>query len=323
MARFELAALLIQLWVVPADPVHDVTLELAGHSGQDVDEAVRVGRDEVDWRVARAHLAHGRRDRKPPTTRVSRVSEMAAADEPEYDPAFPSLDGRQVGVERVTPCIVQALPVVLRGTGCLARLVVRELDFLESTVQLVPLDLIRDERGDQVVDVRSRGDEHRQRVLAVVVPAAPASRRLDRLPREDVSVKDGPKALWALAHDHVAAAADRRRQPPNRVQESTHVGLGLGSQWMQNRAHAEVRLNERFDLDVARALQHGGVGPYVKLDGMLAGPARPGRRFHPANIDGAPRPKPLSSLRLRDSRGRHLQNLDALREESECEALCS
>ena len=91
------------------------------------------------------------------------------------------------------------------------------------------------------------------------------------------ALKHGPKTLRALAHDHVAAAADRLRQPADRVQQSAHVGLRVGGQWMEDGAHAQVGLHEGFDLDVARALQHGRVGPHVELDGMLAGPARPGR----------------------------------------------
>jgi hypothetical protein len=65
---------------------------------------------------------------------------------------------------------------------------------------------------------------------------------------------------------------DGGRQAPDRVEEGAHVGLGLRRQRMQHRAHPEVRLDERFDLDVARALQHRRVRADVQLDGVLSGP---------------------------------------------------
>ncbi len=109
--------------MVGADPIHDVAFKLARHPGQHIDEAVRVGRNEIDRRVARAHLAHRARDRKPPTARVSRIADMTSADEPQHDPAFLALDGRQVGVESVSPRLMQTAPVVLCRSGRLPRLV--------------------------------------------------------------------------------------------------------------------------------------------------------------------------------------------------------
>ncbi len=89
-------------------------------------------------------------------------------------------------------------------------------------------------------------------------------------------MKDRPEALWALAHHDVPAPADRVRKAPDRIEQRSHVGLGLGGQRVQHGAHAQVRLHERLDFDLARALQHGGVGPYVKLDRVLPGPTRAG-----------------------------------------------
>ena len=76
-------------------------------------------------------------------------------------------------------------------------------------MQLVPLDLVGDQRRDEVVDVRGGRDQDGQRVT-VLVPAAPTGRRFHRLPAEDVGSKDGFEPLRALAHDHRAAAADGR-----------------------------------------------------------------------------------------------------------------
>jgi hypothetical protein len=144
-------------------------------------------------------------------------------------------------------------------------------------MELVPLDLVRDESRDEIVDVRRGRDENGERVLAIVVPAAPPGGRFDRLPGMDVGVEHGPKALRALTHDDMPAAADRIREPADRVEQSTHVDLRLGGQRVQHRAHAQVGLHKRLDLDLARALQHGRVGAHVELHRVLAGPARAGR----------------------------------------------
>ena len=141
-------------------------------------------------------------------------------------------------------------------------------------MQLVPFDLKCDEGGHKVVDVRRRGDEHSERVLAVVVPATAAGGRLDPLPAQDVRAEDRLETLRALAHDHAPAVIDRGRQASHRVEERAHVGLRLRRLRMKHRAHEEVGLDERLDLDVARALEHGRVRAYVQLDGVLAAPAR-------------------------------------------------
>src|SRR4029077_9084267 len=78
----ELAPLLVQLRIVDANEVEDVLLELARDTGEDVHEAVRVRRHEVDRRLAQPHLVHHRLDGLPPATRVPRISEMASADQP-------------------------------------------------------------------------------------------------------------------------------------------------------------------------------------------------------------------------------------------------
>ena len=141
-------------------------------------------------------------------------------------------------------------------------------------MQLVPLDLEGDHRGHEVVNVRLGGDEHRQRVLAVVIPTPPPSRSLHRVPVQDVRAEHRAEPLRALAHDDPPASRDRRRQAPHGIEQGAHIGLRLGRERMKDRTHEKVRLDQRFDLDVARALQHGRVGADVELDGVLAAPTR-------------------------------------------------
>ena len=103
-------------------------------------------------------------------------------------------------------------------------------------MQLVPLDLVRDEGGHEVVDVGRGGDEDGEGV-ATVVPAAAAGRRFDGLPAEDVCAEHRSKALRALTHEHTPAANDRARKASYRVEEGAHVDLGLGREGVENRSH--------------------------------------------------------------------------------------
>src|ERR1700736_4095773 len=66
LARLDVAELAEELRVVLADVIGDLPLEPAGHTGEDVDEAVQVGGDEVDRRAVEAHLVHRGADRLPP-----------------------------------------------------------------------------------------------------------------------------------------------------------------------------------------------------------------------------------------------------------------
>ncbi len=204
------------------------------------------------------------------------------------------LDRGEVGVELLAPRLAKAAPVIWRGAGSLPGFLVRKSDVLKRAMQLVPLDLKRDQGRHEVVDVRCRRDQDGQRVLAVVVPAPATRRGLDRLPAHDLRAQDGLESLRALAHDNAAAAADRGRQPPHGVEQRTHIGLWLRGERVEDRSHPEMGLDQRLDLDVTRALQHGRVRAHVQLDCMLSAPTGSGRGLHEATIE--PRP------------GRDLQN---------------
>ena len=251
---------------------------------------MRVGRDEVDGRVEHAQLGHRPGDGQPPAGGHARVAEVAAADQPQTDVAFVFLHELQRRVEALAPGLMQALPVILAGAGGLARRLLGEVHALQRLVQLVPLDLIGDQRRHEVVNVGHGRDEHRERA-SVLVPAPAPGWSLQRLPLHDVRAEDCLEALRALAHHHVPAVLDGPRQPARRVEERTHVALRLARKRVQHRAHADVRLHQRVDLDLARALQHRRVRAHVELDGVLAAsPAGVGGRFHLPTIEITPRP---------------------------------
>src|SRR5712692_5614774 len=208
VAGLELAPFLVQVTIVDANEIEDVLLELARDPGEDVDQAVRVRRHEVNRRLTQTHLVHDRLDWLPPATRVARISEVAAADQPQDDPALVSFDRGESGVEFVAPSLAQAFPVALGGARCVSGGGVVERDVLQQAVQLVPLDLVGDEGRHQVVDVRWRGDQDRKRV-ATVIPTAASSGRFDRLPAEYVRAEHRSEPLRALAHEHSTAASNR------------------------------------------------------------------------------------------------------------------
>src|SRR5260370_20363395 len=106
VAGCELASFLVQVGIVDANEVEDVLLELARDPGEDVDQAMRVRRHEVDRRLTQTHLVHDRLDWLPPATRVACISEMAAADQPQDDPALVSFDRGESGIKSLTSCLM-------------------------------------------------------------------------------------------------------------------------------------------------------------------------------------------------------------------------
>ena len=168
---------------------------------------------------------------------------------------------------------------------------------LEERVHLVPLQLVGDQRRDQVVDIRSRGDQGGDGLLAVVVPAPPARRRLDLLPAEDVHVQLGADRTRALAEDDPAAVGDRSRKAAGGVDERAHVDLGLGGERMERALHADVGLLQSLDPDLAGALEHRRVGPHIELDRVPSGRAQAeGRVFHSRPVYFLALPQPLQKV---------------------------
>ncbi len=293
LPALKLPGFFVQLRMVPSNPVADFGIELPGHAGQDIDEAVGVGRHEVDRRFADTQLVHRRCDRQPPSAGVARVTQVGAADKTHHDFAFLAFDLHQGLVEARAPRLPQPAPVVLARACGHARMVAVDRHVLERDVKLVPFNLIGDKRGDEVVDVRVGRDQY-GKGGAVLVPA-PASRgRLDRFPAENVGPEHSLEALWALTHHHVTAAADGVGQPSDCIEQRSHVGLRLGRERVQDRAHAQMSLHQGLDLDLARALQHRGVGAHVELDGVPAGPPDFRRRLHRANYESLDRMEPFT-----------------------------
>src|SRR5260370_16352758 len=152
----------------------------------------------------------------------------------------------------------------------------------------VPLDLEGHQSRDQVVDVGWGWDEDGERV-AVLVPPAAAGWRLDSLPAEDVRAEDRSETVGALGHGRAPGSDDRPRKAPDRGEERAHVDLWLARERMQHGAHREMGVNERVDLDVARALQHRRIGADVKLDRLLSGPTGSCGRLHaPVSLESRP-----------------------------------
>ena len=145
--------LIVELRIRSSDPIHDLVFNPARHTCQDVDQAVRVRGNEIDWRIARAEPVHRCGDGQPPAACVAREPEVAAAYEAKHDAAFVALDRREVGVETFSPRFMQAAPVVGRRTRGLPGVFIREIDILQQAVQLVPFDLERNKRRHEVVDV--------------------------------------------------------------------------------------------------------------------------------------------------------------------------
>src|SRR6185312_1251065 len=88
----ELSALVLEVGVVARYPIDDLALDPPCDAGEHVDEAVRVGRHEVDRRIPRVELVHRDRDGQPPAAGVAREAEVTATDQPERDAAFLALD---------------------------------------------------------------------------------------------------------------------------------------------------------------------------------------------------------------------------------------
>src|SRR5438477_2283288 len=94
--RLQLVPLIVELRIRSSDPIHDLVFNPARHTCQDVDQAVRVRGNEIDWRIARAEPVHRCGDGQPPAACVAREPEVAAAYEAKHDAAFVALDRREV-----------------------------------------------------------------------------------------------------------------------------------------------------------------------------------------------------------------------------------
>ncbi len=147
----------------------------------------------------------------------------------------------------------------------------------QDGVQLVPLDLVGDERRDQVVEVGARGEQDGHRAHPGVEPPAPAGGRLDRIPALERADAGAAEDVRLLPHRDHRRAPDPLREPAHRVQERAQVELARRGQRMQARVHRAVRRLEHPQQRLARRAQQRRVGAVVELDlvghlgGRLAG----------------------------------------------------
>ena len=246
----------------------------------EVDDRVRVGGDEVDRPLLEPLLLERAPHRPPPAARHARVADGAAAEHPhaQVEPALG--DVAQARAEARAPRVAQARPVLLRAAerrGALAgrRVVAERLGGAHLHAHLVPLDLVRDERRDQVVEVGGRGEQDGERALAVVEPAPPAGGRLERLPvldRADAGALEDDRLL--AHHDHLRVG-DLVGESPRRVEEGAEVELLGGRQRVQARVHRAVARLEHAHERLARRAQQRRVRAVVELD-LVGG--QPGHR---------------------------------------------
>ena len=230
------------------DPVDEVGLTRAGVAGEQVDQGVGVGGDEVDRRVAAdAVVAHRVRDGRPPAAGQARIGGLRATEHPDAQRQVGLGDLAEAARERGAPRLLEPLPVVDRaaedaralvGTGEPLR--PRPADRAQLAPQLVPLDLVGDECRDEVVDVGGRGEQDAPLAVGPLVPLPSPRGRLGGRPVGQRQV-DGGELLLLLAHDHDTALVDARGKPLRRVQERAEVEILRTGERMQRGLDRDVR----------------------------------------------------------------------------------
>ncbi len=270
------------------DEGHQLRLALARDAGDDVDQAVGVRADEVEGTLGETLDRELGADRRPPAPGQSRVAGVGAAEHAHPQRHPPLADQAHALAEPLTPSLEQAGPVLGAPTKLARALLGRDVGRARrrpsrgalADADLVPLDLERDERRHQVVDVRGAGQQHRERPAAAVVPAAPAGGGLRLLPAFD---RDAARAqlLDILAHDYELRPCDPVGQAAHRVEEGAEVELLAGGERMQARAHRHVRGLEYAQLGLAARAQQRRIRAHVQLDlvaqaNLAVGEARQG-----------------------------------------------
>jgi hypothetical protein len=137
-------------------------------------------------------------------------------------------------------------------------------------VELVPLDLVGDDRRDQVVQIGGGGDVGGEGAVAVVEPAATATGGGDGGPAVHAVEAGAGEGAGGLTEHDPADVDDPGREALGRVEEGVHVGFGFGGAGVQRRGGGQVGRFEAGDADRAGALEQGGVGADVEVDLALA-----------------------------------------------------
>ena len=213
-------------------------------------------------------------DRRPPAPGQPRVAGVRAAEHPHPQRQPPLGDQPHPFAERLAPRLAQAGPVVgaaaelaraLLGRDVRGARRVRPARAAHANADLVPLDLERDERRHQVVDVRGAGQQHCERAGTAVIPAAPAGGGFGLLPGLDRDAAGGQR-LDVLAHDDELGAGDPVREPADRVQERPEVELLARGERVQARSHRHVRGLEHPQRGLTARAEQRRVRAHVQLD---------------------------------------------------------
>ncbi len=141
----------------------------------------------------------------------------------------------------------------------------------QAIVELVPLDLVRGQDRDQVVDIGGRRDERRERRAAVPAQRAPAAARAHRGPALDI--ESGLAELTVVLAEHDAADARHALgQPARAVRECREVRLGILGAEVEARPSVAMRLLERAHADIATRPQERVIRPDIEVDLVAGGP---------------------------------------------------
>ena len=238
-----------------------------------VDERVRVGGHEVQRPIV---VADVRVDALPPAPGHARVADVGAAEQLNAQVQPPLGDLQQTRAGAAAPRRVQALPVRPRAAEQLRGLVRRRrrrAGHAQAGTQLVPLDLVGDERRHEVVEVRGRGQQHREAAVTGVVPVAAPGRGAERRPVGGEAEAGLRERLGLLAHDDQTCVRDRVREAAGGVDEGAQVDLVRRRVRVQRGAHRAVGGLEHAQQRLPRGAQQRRVGAVVELDlvGELAG----------------------------------------------------
>ena len=181
--------LLLEVLVLAAlDEGDELVLARARQARHQVRERVRVGGDEVQRRVAQLALVEVAAHRRPPAPRHALVADLGPAEHAQAHRLALVGDRLHPPLELLAPGVGQPRPVVgpaaerrgaRLGLGALGR---RPAGGEHAPAELVPLDLVGDERRHEVVHVGLGGQQHGEHLVAAVVPAPAPRRRLDGLP---------------------------------------------------------------------------------------------------------------------------------------------
>ena len=160
-------------------------------------------------------------------------------------------------------------------------------------MHLVPLDLVGNDRWNEVVEVGGGGDVGGEDVAAVPVPAAPAPGGGDGFPGVEFGIARADEGPLGLTEDDVLDVDDAGRNAVGRVEKGVEVWLGFLGAGVERGFGGEVGRLEGGDTDGAGALEQGGIGAGVQFDlapsGHLIGVFLGGERWLGLEVPRLPR----------------------------------